>query len=129
MTISCRCSGQPEGCPYGTAGNQRDSPNLNKRHHNPAITALRRAGGRADVDCPGNAHYVNRSILLGGGGRCPRKGAGFARAAPDGPWAARGQATFPSPMGIQCGIVGLPNVGKSTIFNAITNAGAQAANY
>jgi ribosome-binding ATPase len=32
-------------------------------------------------------------------------------------------------MGIQCGIVGLPNVGKSTIFNAITNAGAQAANY
>jgi GTP-binding protein YchF len=40
-----------------------------------------------------------------------------------------GRATFPSPMGIQCGIVGLPNVGKSTIFNAITNAGAQAANY
>jgi len=32
-------------------------------------------------------------------------------------------------MGIQCGIVGLPNVGKSTIFNAITAAGAQAANY
>jgi len=30
---------------------------------------------------------------------------------------------------IQCGIVGLPNVGKSTIFNAITAAGAQAANY
>ena len=30
---------------------------------------------------------------------------------------------------LQCGIVGLPNVGKSTIFNAITNAGAQAANY
>lgn len=32
-------------------------------------------------------------------------------------------------MGIQCGIVGLPNVGKSTIFNAITSAGAEAANY
>lgn len=32
-------------------------------------------------------------------------------------------------MSLQCGIVGLPNVGKSTIFNALTNAKAEAANY
>ena len=32
-------------------------------------------------------------------------------------------------MALNCGIVGLPNVGKSTIFNALTAAKAQAANY
>src|SRR5512132_4192599 len=34
-----------------------------------------------------------------------------------------------SSMGLSVGIVGLPNVGKSTIFNALTAAGAQSANY
>ena len=30
---------------------------------------------------------------------------------------------------MKLGVVGLPNAGKSTLFNAITQAGAQAANY
>ncbi len=30
---------------------------------------------------------------------------------------------------MKLGIVGLPNVGESTLFNAITNAGVQSANY
>jgi GTP-binding protein YchF len=32
-------------------------------------------------------------------------------------------------MGLQCGIVGLPNVGKSTLFNALSNNKAEAANF
>ncbi|MBL0098151.1 MAG: redox-regulated ATPase YchF [Bacteroidetes bacterium] len=32
-------------------------------------------------------------------------------------------------MGLKCGIVGLPNVGKSTLFNCLSNAKAQAANF
>jgi len=32
-------------------------------------------------------------------------------------------------MGIKCGIVGLPNVGKSTLFNCLTRAGVDASNY
>lgn len=32
-------------------------------------------------------------------------------------------------MGFKCGIVGLPNIGKSTLFNALTKAGIEAANF
>ncbi len=39
------------------------------------------------------------------------------------------RAAYNAPMALNCGIVGLPNVGKSTIFQALTSAKAEAANY
>jgi GTP-binding protein YchF len=46
-----------------------------------------------------------------------------------GPKAGHGSGFYKESMGLKCGIVGLPNVGKSTLFNCVSSAKAQAANF
>src|SRR3569833_1250539 len=56
--------------------------------------------------------------------RATRRSAALPAQSPAG-----GSCSVPPLMALEVGIVGLPNVGKSTIFNALTAAGALAANY
>ncbi len=82
--------------------------------------------GRSIVSlwCSGFLVLVGQIVEAGASG-CPLlsfEGLPAAKELPSRPF-------FQHTMGLKCGIVGLPNVGKSTLFNCLSNAKAQAANF
>src|SRR5262249_31422677 len=78
-----------------------------------------RGRARRRASLPGDALPLRRRRRRGAG-----DGARRARAA-----AARGSAAAAAGGAMKVGIVGLPNAGKSTLFNALTSGGAQIGNY
>ena len=70
--------------------------------------------------------YLNTQ---GGKGTCAKRLENPKCASVTVAWLPLGPHPIEPIMALQCGIVGLPNVGKSTLFNCLSNAKAQSANF
>src|SRR5690606_16957426 len=138
-SAGARLRGRPGPPRRAGRGGEQEARRHPEAEQHRADLSVRRANGHGCK--PPGAGFTpclparrNNSGAVRFAGRCIRRPAVETRRGASLPRVCASLITIqPCPkiekMALRCGIVGLPNVGKSTLFNALSNAGAESANY